>query len=152
MAETRLQDHVGYWLRRLSDAVHGRFERQLAVHGVTVAQWNALVAVYHGEATTVRALARFIHIDPAAVSRVIDRLEEKGLMARMADPTSRRRVRLALTAAGRALVPALIRVADRNEEAFFGGLGTAERRQLLERLRSLLPKQSMERERMDDDD
>ncbi len=139
MAESRLTDHAGYWLRRLSDEVHHSFERQLARHGVTVAQWNVLVAVYHGQATTTAEASRLIGIDAGAVSRLVDRLAAKGLMTRHADPASRRSLRLSLTEAGRALVPALIQIADGNDAAYFGMLPPGERDALIRLLRRLLP-------------
>jgi DNA-binding MarR family transcriptional regulator len=139
MTESGLHDHVGYWLRRLSDEVHASFERQIAARGVTVAQWNVLVSVYHGQATTTAEVARFIGIDPGAVSRLVDRLAGKGLMTRSADPASRRRLRLNLTGAGRELVPDLIRIADENDEMFFGALPPGERAGLMHLLQRLLP-------------
>ena len=139
MVEHGLHDHVGYWLRRLSDEVHTSFERQIAGRGVTVAQWNVLVTVYYRQATTTAAVAQFIGIDPGAVSRLVDRLADKGLMTRSPDPESRRRLQLSLTDAGRALVPDLIRIADQNDEAFFGALSPEERAALLRLLKQLLP-------------
>jgi DNA-binding MarR family transcriptional regulator len=118
--------------------VHARFERQLDTRGVTVAQWNVLVTVYHGHATTTTEVARYIGIDPGAISRLVDRLADKGLMARSADPASRRRLQLSLTEAGRALVPDLIRIADDNDEAFFGDLPAGERVALMRLLQDLL--------------
>lgn len=139
MAESGLRDHVGYWLRRLSDEVHTAFDRRLAEHDVSVAQWNLLVSVYHGNADTTAQAARYIDIDPAAVSRLADRLVEKGLLRREPDPGSRRRTLLVLTEHGRELVPRLIRHADANDAEFFGGLEAVQRAQLVSMLRSLLP-------------
>jgi DNA-binding MarR family transcriptional regulator len=133
-----LYDHVGYWLRRLSDEVHLSFERRLAAYGVTVAQWNVLVTLYRGEGETVSEVARFIEADAAAVSRLVDRLAEKGLVARSADPASRRRVLLALTPAAAGLVPALVELADQNDAAFFGMLPAAQRAELAGLLQRLL--------------
>jgi DNA-binding MarR family transcriptional regulator len=133
-----LRDHLGYWLRRLSDEVHLSFERKLAAHGVTVAQWNVLVTLYRGEGETVAEVARFIDTDAAAVSRLVDRLADKGLVARSADPASRRRVLLALTPPGVGLVPVLVQLADQNDEAFFGTLPAAQRAELAGLLQRLL--------------
>ena len=133
-----LRDHVGYWLRRLSDEVHLSFERKLAAHGVTVAQWNVLVTLYRGEGETVAEVARFIETDAAAVSRLVDRLAEKGLVARFADPASRRRVLLALTPPAAGLVPMLAELADQNDEAFFGTLPPAQRAELAGLLQRLV--------------
>lgn len=133
-----LRDHVGYWLRRLSDEVHLSFERKLADQGVTVAQWNVLVTIYRAEAETVGDIAKFIEVDVAAVSRVVDRLSEKRLVERTVDPGSRRRMPLKLTTAGRKLVPTLIAIADENDDAYFGALSTERRGELVTLSRSLM--------------
>ncbi len=133
-----LRDHVGYWLRRLSDEVHLSFERKLADKGVTVAQWNVLVALYRDDGSTVGEIARFVETDVAAVSRLVDRLVEKGLLERGTDPASRRRVPLDLTPAARELVPTLIQLADENDRAYFGSLSQAQRDELIALLKTLL--------------
>lgn len=137
-SDSGLCDHIGYWLRRLSDEVHVGFERKLANRGVTVAQWNVLVTLYRGEAETVGGIAGFIETDIAAASRLVDRLVDKGLVVRQVDPTSRRRVPLALTPAARKLVPVLVDLADENDAAYFGSLSPDQRDQLVALLQSLL--------------
>ncbi|MFC4241767.1 MarR family winged helix-turn-helix transcriptional regulator [Gryllotalpicola reticulitermitis] len=82
-------------------------------------------------------VARYITIDPAAASRVVDRLVGKGLISRGVDPGSRRRVPLRLTPAARALVPELVALADANDAAYFGALTSRQRQELLVLLRSL---------------
>jgi DNA-binding MarR family transcriptional regulator len=132
-----LHDHVGYWLRQLSDEVHLSFERKLAAHGVTVAQWNVLVSLYRSDGETVAELARFINTDTAAVSRLVDRLVAKGLIARSADPTSRRRILLSLAEPATELVPKLVAIADENDAAFFRTLSDRQRTDLGRLLRRL---------------
>lgn len=134
-----LRDYLGYWLARLSDEVHRSFERQLAEQGVTVAQWRVLMTVYREHATSTSAVARFINTDVGAVSRLVDRLTAKGLMERSSHPDLRRRKGLALTPAGRELVPELIHLADDTEATFFGCLTSSERSDLSQLLQNLLP-------------
>jgi DNA-binding MarR family transcriptional regulator len=129
-ATSGLHDHTGYWLRRLSDLVHRAFERELAAHGVTVAQWNVLIALHRGDAQTPLELARFIDIDTGAVARLVDRLGAKGLVVRLPDPADRRSVRLALTDEAGALIVTLAGLADANDRRFFGALSADEHRQL----------------------
>lgn len=133
-----LYDHTGYWLRRLSNLIHQTFEHVLAEHDVTVAQWNVLVAIHHGDAITPFDLARFIDIDTGAVTRLVDRLVEKRLLKRLPDPTDRRSVRLQLTSKGYELVPKLVQIADENDKRFFGSLTSAEHQQLKELISMLL--------------
>jgi MarR family transcriptional regulator, organic hydroperoxide resistance regulator len=133
-----LHDHTGYWLRRLSNLVHETFERVLAEHDVTVAQWNVLVAIYHGDAATPFDSARFIDIDAGAVTRLVDRLVEKRLLDRFPDPKDRRSIRLELTERGQQLVPQLVQLADENDRLFFGPLTLAEHQQLKALISTLL--------------
>jgi DNA-binding MarR family transcriptional regulator len=125
-----LYDHTGYWLRRLSNLVHQTFERKLADFDITVSQWNVLVALYRGDATTPLDLARFIDIDTGAVTRLVDRLVLKGLIVRVTDVTDRRSIRLELTEKGKQLVPQLIQRADENDQQFFNALTPSEHDQL----------------------
>ncbi|MFJ3174169.1 MarR family winged helix-turn-helix transcriptional regulator [Streptomyces roseus] len=133
-----LRDHLGYWIRRLSDEVHGRFERQLASHDVTVAQWAVLITVYRGDAVTTREVGRYVNVDAGAVSRLVDRLVAKELMTREPDPASRRSLRLTLTPTGRDLVPRLAEIADANDAHFFSALGPDRRQQLEEWVKRLV--------------
>lgn len=133
-----LHDHLGYWLRRLSDEVHGRFESQLAEHGVTVAQWAVLITVHRGDATTTREVSRYVDIDVGAVSRLVDRLIAKGLISREPDPDSKRILRLTLTGQGRDLAPRLAEIADRNDAHFFASLTPDQRLQLEVWIRDLI--------------
>ncbi|WP_369394265.1 MarR family winged helix-turn-helix transcriptional regulator [Streptomyces sp. CG1] len=132
-----LHDHLGYWLRRLSDEVHSRFEAELARHDVTVSQWAVMAGVSHGHDTT-KAVAAHMDIDPGAVSRLVDRLAAKGLIRREPDPASRRTVRLVLTDQGQALMPVLAELADRNDHHYFGSLDAGQRRQLEQWIRGLV--------------
>ena len=113
------------------------FERKLATHDVTVSQWNVLVTLYRGNGETVGEIARFLQTDVAAVSRLVDRLQEKELVQRSEDPASRRRVPIVLTERGHNLVPMLIDLADQNDESFFHVLTAEKHAKLLSMLQQL---------------
>jgi len=138
-----LRDHTGYWLNRLRITVHTAFEQALAKHDVTVAQWSALIALHHGDATTPLGLAEFIDIDPGAATRLVDRLVTKGLLTRDSDPDDRRSVRLSLTEKARVLTPLLAAAADANDAAFFGVLAPEEHRRFRQLLAKLLTAHSV---------
>ena len=69
----------------------------------TVPQWLPLYKVQAGHANTVAELARKCTIDPGAMTRLLDRLEKKGLVKRERCETDRRVVRISLTPEGRAV-------------------------------------------------
>lgn len=130
-----LEDHLGYWLRLVSNAVSQAFARRVEAEGVTVAEWVFLRVLYDVEALAPSALAERMGMTKGAITKLADRLIAKALVARAANPNDRRGQSLALTEAARALVPRLAKLADENDADFFGGLASEERRQLERLLR-----------------
>jgi len=137
---SRLEDHLGYWLRCLSNLVSHAFAERLAKHDVSVAQWVVLRCLYEAEETSLKELADLVGVDNGALSRMLERMLQKGLVHREAGPEDRRTVRIRLTEAGKKLLPVLAREADKNDEAFFGVVSEEERAHLLAIVQSLLTK------------
>jgi DNA-binding MarR family transcriptional regulator len=132
-----LQSHLGYWLRSVSNAVSQGFARRVEVEGVTVAEWVVLRMLYDVERIAPSTLAERIGLTKGAVSRLADRLVEKDLVEREANPEDKRAHTLALNTEGRKLVPRLAALADQNDSAFFNALAPDERRQLERLLRKI---------------
>ena len=122
-----LEAHLGYWLRFVSNHVSHAFSVKLEACGVTVAEWVLLRELFERDAVAPSALAARIGMTRGAVSKLADRLVAKEFVSRTADDGDRRFQSLALTRAGRALVPKLSALADRNDAEFFGHLKPAER-------------------------
>lgn len=101
-----------------------------ARYGLTMEQFLILRHIREGQ-DSVRALAEARGISRAAVSQAVDALVDRGLVARRPDPADRRRVRLALTPRGHALLRALARDAHRWLEGRLAPLSPAELRVLL---------------------
>lgn len=79
---------------------------------LTAMQWEPLLLLSRGRADTVAALARECDMDCGAMTRMLDRLEQKQLLQRQRSDTDRRVVNLALTDKGReaaAAIPPVIR-------------------------------------------
>jgi homoprotocatechuate degradation regulator HpaR len=90
-------------LLRLREAVMQRFRPMLHKHGVTEQQWRVIRALVEREASEIGALAEACCILPASLTRIVDTLEEKKLVARRAHPADQRRVIVELAPAGRRL-------------------------------------------------
>lgn len=133
MAASRLTHHLGFWLRRVSNAVSHAFARKLENQGVTVAEWVVLREMYAGNDTTSpSAVAELTGLTRGAVSKLISRLLEKGLVTRGESAEDRRYQDIELTEAAVTLVPPLAKLADENDEEFFGVLSKSDRKALLE--------------------
>lgn len=133
-AVSGLTVHTGYLLRMVSNAVSQEFARKMAGEGVTVAEWVMLRSLYGGNAVAPSALARKMGMTKGAISKLADRLLEKGLIERSGNPDDKRGHSLSVSAAGTKKVPALAHLADENDAAFFAVLSGEEQ----ERLRALL--------------
>lgn len=98
--------------KRFSQVVAGVMTDVLAPHGLTSSQWGVMVAIVREPGTDQRRVAERQGIDANSASRLIDELEQLGLVRRVASPTDRRSNQLELTAAGKrlrakAMVPVL---------------------------------------------
>jgi len=122
-----LEDHLGYWLRYVSNQVSQAFARKVLARDVTVAEWVMLRVLFEHDALAPSVLAERIGMTRGAISKLADRLVAKALVTRTADERDRRYQELAITAAGRALVPELAKLADQNDAEFFGHLTAADR-------------------------
>lgn len=94
-------DSVGYLMRRVMLGLMQETSRRLEPVGLTNAQWAPLFKLHMGKASTVAELARELETDPGATTRLLDRLEAKGLCRRVRSEVDRRVVNVELTAEGR---------------------------------------------------
>jgi DNA-binding MarR family transcriptional regulator len=87
-------------LRLAVTRLHRRL-RQQAVGGLSPAQTSALASTDRLGSPTLGELATLESVQPPSMTRIIAALEEKGLVARVVDPTDRRVVRVEVSDAGR---------------------------------------------------
>ncbi|WP_024276633.1 MarR family transcriptional regulator [Xanthobacter sp. 126] len=127
---SELTDHTGFRMRMVSNAVSQAFARKVEAEGVTVAEWVFLRALYNTAPMPPSVLAGSMGMTRGAISKLADRLLEKGLIERTDNPSDKRAHSLSLSAEGKAKVPVLAALADENDAAFFGVLTPAEHRQL----------------------
>lgn len=126
----------GYWVFRVNRAMHAAFTARLAALGVTSAEWTVLSQCGRGGVTPV-ALADHMGIDRAAVTRVIDQLEEKKLLRRTPHKSDRRSTVLELTARGTKLLPKLVAASKDTNESFLGLLSPGDAEAVLSLVRKL---------------
>ncbi|MFZ5755438.1 MAG: MarR family winged helix-turn-helix transcriptional regulator [Pseudomonadota bacterium] len=119
---SHIEDHLGYWLRFVSNHVSYAFRRKVEARGVTLSEWVILRELYRCGRTSPSAVARTMGMTRGAVSKLVDRLQTKALVTRSFSEHDRRQQQIGLTAEGNRLVPELARLADENDDAFFGHL------------------------------
>lgn len=100
-----LDNAFGYWLHLTFNRLRAESVRRFRAEGyeVTPEQWAVLVRLWQRDGRSQGELVEATFRDKTAITRLVDGLEEQGLVAREADPADRRRQHVALTEAGRAL-------------------------------------------------
>ncbi|HEV2596604.1 MAG TPA: MarR family transcriptional regulator [Sphingomicrobium sp.] len=119
-------------------ALRKAFDRRACGHGVTRAQWKVLFRLNRNPGMRQIELADMLDIEPITLSRIIDRLEERDLVERLADPTDRRAWRLHVTAKAQPLIEKLKAIADEMLAEAFAGIDPKDieiTRQVLGRVR-----------------
>jgi MarR family transcriptional regulator, transcriptional regulator for hemolysin len=117
-------------------ALRRAFDRRAATLGVTRAQWKVLFRLSRQPGLRQIELADILDVEPITLSRIIDRLEEAGLVERRTDPADRRAWRLELTAKAQPLIAKLRTLAEALMDEAFAGLSNDE----LELMRAKLTK------------
>ena len=101
-------------------------DRELSKFDISAPQLIVLASVANKEADSASALCKSISYDPGAMTRMIDRLQEKGLIRRTPNLEDRRATNLELTAAGRALYPQLLAAKETVQAQFLRGFSENE--------------------------
>ncbi|MCT9933291.1 MarR family transcriptional regulator [Planotetraspora sp. A-T 1434] len=81
-----------------------RLRKQSAHHSLTPTQLATLSAVERHTAMTPGELAEHEKVQPPSMTRVVAKLEERGLLERRPHPTDRRQVTVSVTEKGAALL------------------------------------------------
>ncbi len=126
----RFEQGTGFLLSRLGSLAERSWTALLARHGLTQAQYSALVVL--GEAGTLGQgrLAELITVDPRNVVAIVDGLAALGLAERRPDPSDGRRRQVRLTTRGRSVSDAVARDARTVQDDFLGTLDEHERSEL----------------------
>src|SRR5712671_5763057 len=127
---------IGHLMHRVRTEIRAAVDRELAADEhlvlmeVTSAQFIIIATLSMGVAKSASDLCKGISYDAGAMTRMIDRLEEKGLLRRSRDPGDRRLVNLELTEKGSASLPRMRDISMRVLNRFLQGFTKAEARQL----------------------
>jgi DNA-binding MarR family transcriptional regulator len=132
-----LESQVLHTLGRLARRGKVLLEQHLAPYGVTAQQWGVLVYCCERGEATPNDVAASLDIDSAGVTRLLDRLEAKGLIRRHTSTIDRRSIVIEPTAAGQALAPQLPSLRRVVHEGMLSQFSDADLRHLVALLRRM---------------
>ena len=107
-------------------ALRKAFTRRACSLGVTGAQWKVLFKLSRMPGIRQVELADMLDIEPITLTRILDRLQEAGLIERSADPADRRAWRLHVTPKAKPLVEKLRAIADEMTAEAFAGIDSKD--------------------------
>ena len=124
-------------LSRAQSALAAHAEADVARHGLSLAEFGALEALYHKGALLVGELQRAVLKSSGGITYVVDRLQEKGLVRRRTCEEDRRAVYAELTEDGTALLDRIFPEHAAALKAAAAGLTVQEKERAAELLKRL---------------
>ncbi|MBL0898893.1 MAG: MarR family transcriptional regulator [Reyranella sp.] len=145
-----MSESIGYLLNDSARLFRRAFNARTRDTGITALQWRLITYLKRHEGIRQGPLAELIEVEPITLSRMVDRLEEAGLVERRADPTDRRAWLLHLTGHAAELLGDVRHIAETLTEEATEGLSQAEREQLIalvEKVRANLSRRECQKEK-----
>ena len=118
-------------------AIRRVFDQRASGMGVTRAQWRVLARLKREPGLKQVELAERLDMEPITLCRIVDRLEEAGLVERKTDPSDRRAWLLELTASADPVVKQLRGLARSIAEEAMDGIEEGDIRALQDRLAAI---------------
>jgi DNA-binding MarR family transcriptional regulator len=132
---------VGFLVNDVARLLRRNFNRRAQRLGLSQEQWRTLAYLSRQEGVNQVTLAETLEVQPITLARMIDRLQEAGLIDRRPDPGDRRAFRLYLTAKAQPLLAEMWSIAEETREDATANLSDQRREALIDALRRM--KQSL---------
>lgn len=135
-------DNFAFEVAETARLIRREANRRAADIGATKAQWRALARLHRaGGGLRQIELAELLDAEPITLCRMIDRMEEAGLVERRRDAADRRAWRIHLTALAAPVLARLEEMGERFNQDILDGIAEADRAtalRVLDRIRGNL--------------
>lgn len=122
-----MEQNLGFVITDIARLMRKRFGDYARDIAVTGPQWRALLNVARVPGIKQSALAERLDVEPITTCRMIDRLEQAGMVERSRDPDDRRAWQLHLTEAASPIIDALSHYGDSLQDHALRDFTDAER-------------------------
>lgn len=129
---------LGFLVSGVRNSIWTAIEKVLQPLDITAAQFVVFNSIAKGRGHTIGDLCRVLGYDSGAMTRLLDRLEKKGLVRRVANPDDRRSYLIELTEKSNALVPNARRQVQKVFAALLQGFSDREASALKASLEKIL--------------
>ena len=125
-----MTEQITFQIGDISRLMRRDFDARARAIGVTRPQWKTLLTLSRHEGANQGRLAELLDVEPISLCRMVDRLEEAGLVERRRDPADRRAWRIHLTETAGPILDDLRGLGDSLVEDALAGLSGPERESL----------------------
>jgi DNA-binding MarR family transcriptional regulator len=134
-----VDDYLPALLGQASSLISGEFHRVVGAHGFTVSEWRVLASLDGGEPVSIGSLAATSLNKQTTLTRLLDRMEERGQVQRVPHDGGDRRVTLVrITPLGSQTVSHLIALATKHAEQVLEPFGKKRAEELKAMLRTII--------------
>jgi DNA-binding MarR family transcriptional regulator len=126
LALGRIDDYLGFRLRRIQNRLSKDFAAAVAEHGLKQGVFSSLALIAANPGTSQAAVSREVGLDKSVTVSIVDELERRGYAERRPSRTDRRRHALFITPAGEAFLDEMFAELDKTEQRAKGQLTPAE--------------------------
>ncbi len=132
-----LEAYLPYLLNRAGVRIADAFSREIRPLGATLQMWRVLAALRELDGRRMGDLSATTSIEVSTLTRLVDGMEKRKLVARRRDRADARAIVLHATAAGRSLTRRILPIAERYEKVALQGFDVGEAKRLKAALRRL---------------
>lgn len=132
-----LDSYLPYLLNRAGNRIATAFGEEVRPLGATLQMWRVLAALRERDGRRMGDLSATTSIEVSTLTRLVDTMETKGLVARRRAADDARAIVLQVTPAGRRLTQRIVPIAERYEQVALAGFSPAEAERLKAALRRL---------------
>jgi DNA-binding MarR family transcriptional regulator len=132
-----LDSYLPYLLNRAGARIATAFGEEVRPLGATLQVWRVLAALRERDGRRMGDLSATTSIEVSTLTRLVDSMEKKGLVARRRDPQDSRVVLLYVAPSGKQLTRRILPIAERYEKVALKGFTAGEADVLKRALRRL---------------
>lgn len=125
-------------LAQASHLISSEFHAVVRSHGLSVSEWRVLASLAGSEPISIGRLAQIAVLKQPTVTRMLDRMEAKHQVERIAHDADRRVTLVRITAAGSRVVSRLITLARAHEARVLEPFGLQRAEELKATLRRII--------------
>ncbi|MBS0451704.1 MAG: MarR family transcriptional regulator [Proteobacteria bacterium] len=133
-----VEDYLAALLAQASHLISSEFHKVARQHGFSVSEWRVLASLAGGDAISIGRLAQIAVMKQPTVTRMLDRMAQRGHVERLPHESDRRITLVRITEAGERTVGHLMELAHEHEMRVLEPFGLESAEALKSTLRRMI--------------